>query len=312
MTDKVISVDFDGVYMNATVYLNGVQLGTHPYGYTPFSFVLPNENLKFGGAENVLAVKVDHKQPSSRWYSGSGIYRDVNLTVTEPVHVAYFGTTVTTPDIAEGTGTVKVVTSVKNDSNAAKGVSVRQIVYEKGSADAAATGTKTAAQQIAAGAESKITSSVTVANPKLWSTETPNLYTVRTDVYVGDDLVDTYDSEFGFRWVNFTKDNGFFLNGKNMKLKGVSMHHDQGGLGSEAWHRAIERQVEKLQQMGVNAIRVTHNPASQVLIDICNERGVLLVEEAFDCWLSGKDGNTEDYGKWFEQTIEAGNQIVGG
>ncbi len=312
MADKIVSVDFDGVYMNATVYLNGVQLGTHPYGYTPFSFVLPNENLKFGGEENVLAVKVDHKQPSSRWYSGSGIYRDVKLTVTEPVHVAYYGTTVTTPDIAEGSGTVNVVASVKNDSGGAKEVSVRQTVYEKGGEEAAVTGTKTAAQQIAAGAESKITSSVTVANPKLWSTETPNLYTVRTEVYVGDDLADTYDTEFGFRWVNFTKDNGFFLNGKNMKLKGVSMHHDQGGLGAEAWRRAIERQVEKLQQMGINAIRVTHNPASQVLIDLCNERGILLVEEAFDCWLSGKAGNTEDYGKWFEQTIETGNQIVGG
>ncbi len=312
MAGKVVRVDFDGIYMNATIYLNGVQLGTHPYGYTPFSFVLPNENLKFGGGENVLAVKVEHKQPSSRWYSGSGIYRDVKLTVTEPIHVAYFGTTVTTPDIAEGIGTVNVVASVKNDSNTAKEVSIRQIVYEKGSTEAASTGTKTAAQQIAAGTESKITSSVTVAAPKLWSVETPNLYTVCTEVYVGDVLVDTYDSEFGFRWVNFTKENGFFLNGKNIKLKGVSMHHDQGGVGSEAWRRAIERQVEKLQQMGVNAIRVTHNPASWVLIDICNERGVLLVEEAFDCWLSGKAGNTEDYGKWFEQTIETGNQIVGG
>ncbi len=312
LADKVVSVEFDGVYMNAAVYLNGVQLGTHPYGYTPFSFVLPKENLNFGDRENVLAVKVEHKQPSSRWYSGSGIYRDVKLTVTDPVHVSYCGTTVTTPDIAEGIGTVNVVTSVKNESGTAKRVSVRQTVYEKGKADAAVTGEKTAVQSVAAGAWSKIASAVMVANPKLWSVDTPNLYIVRTEVFADDTVVDTYDSEFGFRWVNFTKDNGFFLNGKNMKLKGVSMHHDQGGLGSEAWRRAIERQVEKLQQMGINAIRVTHNPASQVLIDLCNERGVLLVEEAFDCWLSGKAGNTEDYGKWFEQAIETGNRIVGG
>lgn len=312
MQGKIVSVDFDGVYMNATVYLNGEQLGTHPYGYTPFSFVLPADKLKFGGEENVLAVKVDHKQPSSRWYSGSGIYRDVKLTVTDPVHVAYYGTAVTTPDIAQGTGTVNVVTSVKNESGDAAQVSVRQSVYEKGKEDPAVTGEKTAAQSVAAGEESEIETTITVAEPKLWSVDTPNLYTLRTEVFVDDTVVDTYDSEFGFRWIEFTKDNGFFLNGKNMKLKGVSMHHDQGGLGSEAWRRAIERQVEMLQQMGVNAIRVTHNPSSQILIDICNERGVLLIDEAFDCWLSGKAGNTEDYGKWFEQPIEAGNQIVGG
>ncbi|NBH15807.1 DUF4982 domain-containing protein, partial [Lachnospiraceae bacterium] len=312
---KVVSVDFDGVYMNAAVYLNGEQLGTHPYGYTPFSFVLPADKLKFGGEENVLAVKVDHKQSSSRWYSGSGIYRDVRLTVTDSVHVSYFGTTVTTPDIKseykDGTGTVQVAASITNDSTETKSVSVLQKVYEKGAAEPVATGEKTAPQSIAAGAEQKIESAVSVQNPKLWSVEEPNLYTVRTEVYVGEKLVDSYDTEFGFRWVEFTKDNGFFLNGENMKLKGVSMHHDQGGLGSESWHRAVERQVEKLQQMGVNAIRVTHNPASQTLIDICNEKGMLLVEEAFDCWLSGKAGNTEDYGKWFEKEIEAGNQIVG-
>lgn len=309
---RIVSVEFDGVYMNASVYLNGVRLGMHPYGYTPFSFVLPESCLHFGSEENVLAVKVAHRLPSSRWYSGSGIYRDVTLTVTDPVHTAYFGTAVTTPDIANGIGTVTVTVSVKNDSHAAQKISVRQIVYKKGDVNPAAEGEKTDAQTADAGAECKITSSVIVQNPELWSVETPNLYTVRTEVYAGDKLTDVYDSEFGFRWAAFTRDNGFFLNGKNIKLKGVSMHHDQGGLGSEAWRRAVERQVETLRRMGVNAIRVTHNPASRVLIDLCNEKGVLLVEEAFDCWLSGKDGNTEDYGKWFECPIEADNAIVGG
>lgn len=309
---KTVSVDFDGVYMNATIYLNGVKLGTHPYGYTPFSFVLPAEQLKYGGEDNVLAVKVEHKQPSSRWYSGSGIYRDVNLTITNPVHVAYYGTTVTTPDIADGKGTVSVKASIQNDSGEDASVSILQKVYELDGTEPVATGEKTEAQTVAAGAEADITGTVTVPEPKLWSTDAPNMYTVRTEVYVGDALVDSYDSDFGFRWVTFTKDNGFFLNGKNMKLKGVSMHHDQGGLGSEAWYRAVERQVEKLQQMGVNAIRVTHNPASQVLIDICNRKGMMLVEEAFDCWLSGKAGNTEDYGKWFSEPLEEDNQIVNG
>ncbi|NBH15775.1 DUF4982 domain-containing protein, partial [Lachnospiraceae bacterium] len=309
--DKVVSVDFDGVYMNATVYLNGEKLGTHPYGYTPFSFVLPADVLKTGGEENVLAVKVENKLPSSRWYSGSGIYRDVKLTVTDSVHVSYFGTTVTTPDIEEGTGTVNVVTSVKNDSAETKSVSVRQTVYEKGSTEAVVTGEKTTAEEIAAGEEGEITAEVTVPSPKLWAIGKPNLYRVHTEVYVGDDVVDAYDSEFGFRWIEFTRENGFFLNGENMKMNGVCMHHDQGGLGSEAWYRATERQVEKLMEMGVNTIRVTHNPASQILIDICNEKGMLLIEESFDCWYSGKNGNVEDYGKWFDEKIEAGNQIVG-
>ena len=312
MEGKEISIEFDGVYMNATVYLNGKQLGTHPYGYTPFSFVLPDEDLNFGGRTNILAVKVDHKQPSSRWYSGSGIYRDVKLTVTAPVHVAYYGTTVTTPDIAEGKGTVKVVTDVQNDGDTAAEVSVRQVVFKQDGTEPVAEGEKTAVQTVAAGQTAKITGTAAVASPKLWSSDTPNMYTVRTEVYVGDTLVDSYDSDFGFRWVYFTADNGFFLNGKNVKLKGVSMHHDQGGLGSEAWYRSIERQVEMLKQMGVNAIRVTHNPASQVLIDVCNRKGMMLVEEAFDCWLSGKAGNTEDFGKWFAQPIEEGNQIVDG
>ncbi len=312
MAGKEVSIEFDGVYMNATVYLNGKQLGTHPYGYTPFSFTLPEEDLNFDGRTNVLTVKVEHKQPSSRWYSGSGIYRDVKLTVTDPVHVAYYGTAVTTPEIADGKGKVSVVTAVQNDSDKDAEVSVRQVVYEQDGTEPVAEGVKTAAQTVAAGQTAEISDTVTVESPKLWSTETPNMYTVRTEVYVGDTLVDSYDSDFGFRWVSFTADNGFFLNGKNVKLKGVSMHHDQGGLGSEAWYRSIERQVEKLQQMGVNAIRVTHNPASQVLIDICNRKGMMLVEEAFDCWLSGKAGNTEDFGKWFEEPIEEGNQIVDG
>lgn len=282
--------------MNATVYLNGKQLGTHPNGYAPFAFTLPGEELRYGNEENVLAVKVDHKQPSSRWYSGSGIYRDVTLTVTDPVHVAYHGTTVTTPDIENGTGTVQVAADIENNSAAEASVSVRQVVYEAGGKEPVATGDTTQAQVIAAGQKAKITGTATVASPKLWTTDTPNLYTVRTEVYVGNTLTDAYEFDFGFRWATFTKDNGFFLNGKNIKLRGVCMHHDQGGLGSEAWYRSVERQVEKLKEMGANTIRVTHNPASSALIDICNRKGMMLVEEAFDAWLSDKAGNTEGVG----------------
>lgn len=308
---KNVSIDFDGVYMNATIYLNGTRLGMHPYGYTPFSFVLPAELLKYNGEENIVAVKVEHVQPSSRWYSGSGIYRDVKLTITNAVHIAHFGTAVTTPDIQKGKGTVAVSAEVQNDTAEEKNISVQQVVYELDGKEPVVTGKKTEAQKIEAGATVKIEDTVEVANPKLWSTETPNLYMVRTNVYDGEELVDSYDSNFGFRWITFTNENGFFLNGKNMKLKGVCMHHDQGALGSKAYYHAIERQVQILKDMGVNAIRTTHNPSSSVMIDVCNRNGMMLIEEAFDCWIYCKNGNFNDYSKWFSTEIDEDNAIVG-
>ena len=199
---KTISIDFDGVYMNAAVYLNGEKLGTHPYGYTPFSFVLPQDKLKFGSEENVITVKVDHKQPSSRWYSGSGIYRDVKLTVADPVHVANYGTTVTTPDIESGKGTVNVVTEVQNDSSEAADVSVKQTVYEK-----AVTSRQQRAKRQryrgCSGQNSQDRGQCHRCRPKaLGYGKSKPLYR-KTEVYVGDTLKDSYHSDFGFRWVNF-------------------------------------------------------------------------------------------------------------
>ena len=148
-------------------------------------------------------------------------------------------------------------------------------------------------------------------NPKLWSVENPELYTIRTEVKAGDKLLDTYDTEYGFRYLNFDTETGFQLNGKNVKLKGVCMHHDQGALGAVANRRAIERQVEILQEMGCNSIRVTHNPASKDLIEVCNEKGILVIEEVFDGWHRAKNGNSNDYSVWFEKAIEEDNAILG-
>ena len=314
LAGKRIAINFDGVYMNATVWFNGVKLGTHPYGYSPFSFDLTG-NAKFG-EENTIVVKVENRLPSSRWYSGSGIYRDVTLTVTDGVHVGNNGVAIKTPSLATQNGgdvTMNLTTKVANDTKAAANITLKQTVFPKGGKTDAAIGTvTTASKSIAAGASADVTSTIIAASPKLWSIKNPNLYTVRTEVLNGGKVLDTYDTEYGFRWTGFDATSGFSLNGEKVKLKGVSMHHDQGSLGAVANRRAIERQVEILQKMGVNSIRTTHNPAAKALIDVCNEKGVLVVEEVFDMWNRSKNGNTEDYGKWFDQNIAGDNAVLGG
>ncbi|MCI6552190.1 MAG: Ig-like domain-containing protein [Lachnospiraceae bacterium] len=315
-SDKRLSIEFDGVYMNAEVYLNGEKLGSHPYGYTAFSFELPSEQLHFG-EENVIAVKVSNQVPSSRWYSGSGIYRDVKLTVTDKVHVDRHGITVKTPDIANNnTGTVKITAKVANDSSEEKtNLKVVHTITEKGSTETVATVESTIAS-VAAGQVGSAEATATVTMPKLWNVwdkGEANLYEVHTQVKDSADVVlDSYDTTFGFRYYSFDAAEGFSLNGERMKLRGVCMHHDQGALGSEAWYRAIERQVELLKDMGCNAIRVTHNPAAEILLEVCNEKGMLVIDEAFDGWTWTKNGNSNDYAAWFKRTIEADNTIEGG
>lgn len=310
---KQIRIDFGGVYMDSTIWINGRQAGTHPYGYTPFSFDI-TDYVNVGG-ENVITVKVNHQTPSSRWYSGSGIYRSVDLTITDPVHVDLYGTKIETPNLkseAGGTVNADVTATVVNDSDSAQTVSLTHTVFPKGGEPENKIGTVTTeAVSVDANSSRTINSDLPVTGAELWSTDDPNLYTVRTEVKIGGQTVDTYDTDYGFRYFDFDADTGFSLNGKNMKLKGVCMHHDQGALGAEAWERSIERQVEILKEMGCNSIRVTHNPAADELIDICNEQGILVVEEAFDGWAWAKNGNGKDYARFFNTEIETDNQILG-
>ena len=310
---KEIRVDFSGVYMNASVWVNGEKLGTHPYGYTPFSFDI-TDYVKYG-EENTIAVKVENKTPSSRWYSGSGIYRSVNLTMTEKVHVDLEGTQITTENLkAEQGGTVNmdVRTQVVNDSEDEQAVTLTHTVFPKGKDESAAIGTVTTeAKTVASGESDEIEITLEAQSPALWSVDSPTLYTVRTEVKLGENTVDVYDTEYGFRYFDFDNNTGFSLNGQNTKLKGVCMHHDQGALGAKANARAIARQIEILKQMGCNTIRVTHNPAADELIQACNEQGMLVIDEAFDTWLYAKNGNSNDYAKWFNQKIDGDNQILG-
>ena len=310
---KRIRIDFGGVYMDSTIWVNGHEVGSHPYGYTPFSFDI-TDYVNYGG-DNVITVKVNHQTPSSRWYSGSGIYRSVDLTITDSVHVDLYGTKVETPNLeseAGGTVSTNVSATVVNDSAEAQSVTLTHTVFPKdGDAEDSIGTVTTEAVEVPAGESAEIDATVPANNPQLWSTDSPALYTVRTEVKVGDTVVDTYDTEYGYRYFKIDTNTGFSLNGENMKLKGVCMHHDQGALGAEAWADAINRQVKILKEMGCNSIRVTHNPAADELIEACNEQGILVIDEAFDGWMYPKNGNSNDYSVWFNQTIDDGNEIIG-
>ena len=305
---KTVLLNFDGVYSDAYVYVNGTYVGEHHYGYTAFAFDITDYLTCDGSAENVIAVKAVNNIPTSRWYSGSGIYRDVTLIVADPVHVDLNGTTVTTPNIAGGDGTVNVAVDVVNDGSESATVQVTSTVYPKGSDEAVASHTATVT--VEAGATAAAATTPVVTSPKLWSVDEPNLYTVTTELTVDGAVVDSYESEFGFRWFSFDA-NGFHLNGENVKLNGVCLHHDQGGLGSAAYYDAMYRQLSIMKDMGCNAIRTAHNPADEDFIAICNELGLLVIEEAFDGLLDPKNGNSNDFSLYFDETIGSGNGLYG-
>ena len=308
-----IVINFDGVYSDAYVYVNGEYIGENHYGYTSFAFDITDYLVTDGTTENVIAVKVVNNIPSSRWYSGSGIYRDVTLIVTDEVHVAYNGTYVTTPNLedSEGSdGTVDVEIELDNDGESDITVTVENTIYTDD--DEAVSDTVFTTALISAGSSATVTAEPSVSNPDLWSTDDPNLYYVLTEIYVGDTLVDSYETEFGYRWYSFDEDDGFYLNGEALKLNGVCLHHDQGAAGSAAYYDAIYRQLSTLKDMGVNAIRTSHNPADEDFIDICNELGLLVIEEAFDGWSQSKNGNTYDFSQYFSTTLSEDNQIING
>ena len=294
---NTVILNFDGVYSDAYVYVNGTYVGENHYGYSNFSFDISDYLTMDGVTENVIAVRAVNNVPTSRWYSGSGIYRDVTLDIVKPVHVADNGTFVTTPDIENDEGTVEVAVDVVNDSESSADVTITNTVVGAG-ASASTT------QTVGAGATSTVTTSCEVLSPELWSIDDPNLYTVRTELSVNGEVVDTYDTTFGFRWYSFDS-SGFHLNGEKVKLNGVCLHHDQGAAGAAAYDDAMYRQLSIMKDMGVNAIRTSHNPADEDFIDICNELGFVVIEELFDGWVEAKNANYNDFSSYFEQSVGA-------
>ncbi len=282
---KQVSIEFDGVYMDATVWINGTKLGIHHYGYTSFAFDL-TPHLHFGKTKNVIAVQVDNsKLPNTRWYSGSGIYRHVWLTVTDTVHVAHWGTAVSTPKVSKTAATIQVATEIVNDRDTPAEVELTtRIVGPDRKTAATIVNTK----EVGAGKTAEITQDARIPDPVLWDIEIPALYKAITKVKVKRRLVDNYTTTFGIRTAVFDARKGFLLNGNAVMLKGVDLHHDNGCLGAVVYDRAEERKVELMKGIGVNAIRTSHNPPSPEFLDACDRLGVVVIDEAFDEWKQGK------------------------
>ena len=300
--DKDVRINFDGVYMDSKVYVNGKFVGHYPSGYNHFSYDI-TEFLTKDGSENTIAVQVTNKQPSSRWYSGSGIYRDVTLSYRDKVQVAENGNHITTPKLAEqkdGNVETQIQSKIKNTAKTLAKVFVEQQIFTK-EGKAVSDLVRSVTKNLSGNETADFKQTILVNKPTLWTTKSyhPQLYVLKTKVYNEGQLVDVTEDTFGYRYFNWTAKEGFSLNGERMKFHGVSIHHDNGALGAEENYKATYRKLKLLKDMGVNSIRTTHNPASPQLLDAAANLGLLVQEEAFDTWYRGK--KTYDYGRFFDQ-----------
>jgi beta-galactosidase len=302
--DRIVVVEFGGIYENSEVWINGQYLGKRPYGYIPFSYDL-TPHLNFG-RENAIAVKVDNShQTNCRWYSGSGIYRHTWLLVTGPVHVAYWGTFVTSPHVSKEAATVQIKTRVRNDSKAAAQCTLSTSILDQ---NGQAVQSAETVQEVAADGVYEFVQQVRVAKPNLWSTAHPYLYKVRSTLRQQDRVVDQYDTPIGIREAVFDADKGFLLNGERVKLNGVCLHHDAGCVGAAVPERVWERRLEMLRDMGSNAIRTSHNPPAEEFLDLCDRLGFLVMNEAFDEWKVpktqiGPHGYSNYFDEWYERDV---------
>ena len=292
---KTVYIQFDGVYMNSKVWINGHFLGNHPSGYTPFYYNL-TPWLNAVGKENTIAVQVNNDGNSSRWYTGSGIYRHVWLTKTNPVHLDVWGVYVTTPKVTTSSAEISLISTVLNES---KAVSNAEVITEIIANNGKVVGESKSALKIAAFAKADNNQTVTLKNPQLWSPDIPYLYKVRTTITINGKQADQLLTTFGIRDIQINAQQGLLVNGKRVILKGGCIHHDYGPLGSAAIDRAEERKIELLKQNGFNAIRCSHNPPSQTFLDICDRLGMLVIDEAFDMW--NKSKTSDDYHLYFKE-----------
>lgn len=311
---RITWIDFDGVYSNSEVWINGKHLGKRPYGYIPFHYEL-TPYLKFGG-ENTITVKADRSAYiDCRWYPGSGIYRNVKLVSANKVHIPQWGVFVTTTTFNSEKATVSVQTDVTNQLDAEKSVTVKTSVLLGGrkiTSGETSLPVKGASQQ-------NVQQKMIVENPQLWDIESPTLYQLVSEIIVDGNVVDSKETPFGIRSFYFDKAKGFFLNGSNLLIKGVCLHHDGGLVGAAVPKGVWERRLKKLKEAGCNAIRTAHNPPSEEFLDLCDELGFLVQDEAFDEWTNPKDkrhnynqqkedeltnGYTEHFAEWSEKDIK--------
>ncbi len=293
--DKRVFIEFDGAMSLAKVYLNGEFIGEQPYGYSSFSFEL-TKYVKYG-EDNILAVRLENKPESSRWYPGAGIYRNVRLVKTSPIRIAHWGTYITTPVINAKSAEVSIKTEIDGVVDAKSEIKlVTEIFNPKGEKVGDVSSTKKNLENV------PFAQTLKIKDPQLWSIEAPSRYRAVSRLYSGNELLDEYSTVFGIRSLQFDKDMGFSLNGKHIKLQGVCMHHDLGPIGSAVNYRATERQMEILKEMGCNSVRTSHNPPSPELLQICDSIGLVVMVEAFDEWKNGKNKN--GYGNYFDQWAE--------
>ena len=293
-SDKKFYIRFDGVYMNSDVWINGHHLGNNFYGYSTFGYDI-SDYVKFG-ENNVIAIQVKTETVTSRWYSGSGIYRHAWLIATSKLHIDNYGTVITTPEVSEQQAKVSVSSSVVNSTQENKNAQIKIKILD--------TNNKIIVQEIKEfvvekGNKTTINQDLIVENPLLWHVDSPNLYRLITEVICNNNVTDKTEETFGIRSILFDSEKGFLLNGKELKMKGGCIHHDNGPLGAMAFDRAEERKVELHKAAGFNALRMAHNPPSPALLDACDRLGMLVIDEAFDVWKYGHF--EEDYSKHFEE-----------
>ncbi|MCA0932471.1 DUF4982 domain-containing protein [Lutimonas saemankumensis] len=295
---NTVTLEFDGVMNNAEIYLNGHKVGGRPFGYISFEVDL-TPHIKFG-EENVVAVRVDPKELSARWYPGAGIYRNVYLNIKNPVNIAYNGTYITTPEISSEEGKVVIETTIENKKQLKGSYVLRTDIKNDLGKTVASIDQKFDPEK-----EQVIQNEFIVENPKLWSLESPHIYTANSTLLKNGTQIDNYTSTFGIRSIAYSQENGFELNGKQIKFKGVCLHHDLGPLGSAVNYRATERQLEIMKEIGVNAIRTSHNPPSREQLELCDKMGILVQVEAFDEWKNGKveNGYHKFWDEWHEKDL---------
>jgi beta-galactosidase len=298
---KLIFIEFDGVYLNSEVLINGHYLGKRPYGYSTFEYEL-TPYLVYGA--NVIAVKVDNsQQPNSRWYSGSGIYRNVWLTTLDPAHVEHWGTYVSTPEVNEQSASVLIQTKVSNGSNSSAPVNLTTIIQDASGREVARASERNV---VAKSLHAEVSQTLKVSAPMLWSDDRPYLYKVISQLKQRGRVVDRYETPLGIRTFRFDVEKGFFLNGKPVKIRGTCNHHDLGSLGTAVNTRAIERQLEILKGMGVNGLRTSHNPPAPELLELADRMGFIVMDEAFDVWQIAKTKYDYhlDWDEWHKRDLE--------
>lgn len=301
--DKMIFIDFDGVYRNSEVWINNHYLGIRPYGYSSFQYDL-TPYLNYGNKKNIIAVKVDNsKQPNSRWYSGSGIYRNVWLVTTNKIYVDHWGTFITTPEVKKGSAKVSIQIKVRNSLDHDGNVIVKTTIINEGGIKIAEVESPVL---IPKDSVAVVSQELTVNDPELWSIKSPYLYKAINTIEYENKVLDDYSTSFGIRTFYFNVSKGFFLNGKHLKIFGVCDHHDLGCLGAAVNYRAIERQLEILKNMGCNGIRTSHNPPDPELLDLCDKMGFIVMDEAFDMWKEAKTkyDYSLDWDKWHKRDLQ--------